>query len=119
RTDTSSSTTNTTGVSREIASALDSLPASPGELMSPSRVEIRPTKRGPDRIQQGRLAKRLEQALDGPAREQTRTVGPLSVGGDEHNWHCLPSTCLFLFMMVVGHRGHCELGEELVCFTSR
>jgi hypothetical protein len=38
RTDTSSSTTNTTGVSFETTCALDSLPASPAELMSPRRA---------------------------------------------------------------------------------
>src|SRR6266566_2786494 len=117
RTDTSSSTTNTTGVSREIAGALDSLPASPGELMSPSRVEIRPTKRGPDRIQQGRLAERLEQALDGPAREQTRTVGPISVGGDEHNWNRLLPTCQFLFKIGARHPGHCDVEEQTACLA--
>jgi hypothetical protein len=39
RTETSSSTTNTIGVSREITRALDSLLAWPGELMSPPRAE--------------------------------------------------------------------------------
>src|SRR5690348_4801690 len=84
RTDTSSSTTNMTGASPEIIDALDSLRASPGDLMSPSPAQNTAAKRGPDRIQQDFLAERLDEALYGPAREQTRTDGPVREAGDEH-----------------------------------
>src|SRR5215831_8158909 len=112
RTDTSSSTTNTTGVSCEITGALDSLPASRGELMSPSPVRNMAAKRGADRIQQGCLAERLDQALHGPAREQTRTDRLVREAGDEHNWNLLPAPTQFLLKVGTRHPWHRDVEEQ-------
>ena len=47
---------------------------------------------GVERVEQGRVAERLEQARYGPMRKQVRTDGPVSVGGDEDNRDLLPPT---------------------------
>src|SRR5262249_6904504 len=112
RTDTSSSTTNTTGVSREITGALDSLRAPPSELMAPSTARKRSAKRRPDRVQQSCLAERLDQALYGPAREQTRAGGPVREAGDEHNGNLLAPPCQFLLKVGARHPGHRDIEEQ-------
>src|SRR5262245_31201710 len=118
RTETSSSTTNTTGVSlsRVTTNAPDSLPVSPGELTLHSRAG--PTQRGPDRIQQGCLAERLGQAVYGPAREQLWTDGAVCMGGNEDDRYLLPPPCQFLLKVGARHPRHRDVEEQTARFAN-
>ena len=87
RTDTSSSTTNTTGVVGGIGAPLGVPPEALNECMSSLGVHVESghSKGRIDRGSQGRRAERLEQAFHGTRLEHAGTDGFVSVSRDEDN----------------------------------
>src|SRR5918994_253388 len=71
-------------------------------------------KRGIERVEQGCLAERLEQALYGPTGEEARTDGPISVGGDEDRWNHLAPMHQFPVKIGARHARHCDVEQQAV-----
>src|SRR5215475_10411802 len=117
RTDTSSSTTKTTGVSHAITRGGDPLRGSRGELMLHSRFQSLPTKRAADRVEEGSLAEWLDEAANGAAVNQERTVGHVLVARDEHDRDLPLSPGQFLLQVGARHPGHHDVEEQTVGFA--
>src|SRR5712692_4580154 len=115
RTEMSSSTTNTMGVACDLGDAFDWLGAL-AELMLISqlaRISAHP-KRGVERLNQGPLAERFEQALHGALFEHSRADGLISVSRDEDDRNILPAKLQFPLEIVSLHARHGDVQDETI-----
>src|SRR6266568_7395888 len=106
RTEMSSSTTNTIGVVCDMSDALDSGYA----------------ERGVERLEQRRLAERLEQALHGAPFEHERADRLIPGRGNEHDRNLLAAARQFLLQILSGHARHRDVEDQasgLVDITRR
>src|SRR5262245_27764292 len=69
-------------------------------------------QRGVQRIEQGCIAERLEQALHCAMGEQPWSDGPVIIGGDEHDRDCLLPTDQFLLKRGSRHPGHRDVEDQ-------
>src|SRR5262249_34722020 len=110
RTETSSSTTNTMGVLYDMGDALLACMALPLDHARGARSA--PAQGGLERLQQRRLAERLEQARHGPLGEQAGPVGLIAVRGDEDDRNRVSAPRQFLLELESGHARHGDVEEE-------
>src|SRR5258705_8162540 len=116
RTETSSSTTKTIGVSRDMSDDLDSRNAAIARAI----VILRPitakrsfhSKRDVNGIYQSRLAEWFEQARHGTLLEQARTDRLVFKGCDEHDRNLLPAKDQFALEIRAGHARHGDVEDQ-------
>src|SRR5262249_32693500 len=69
-------------------------------------------QRGVQRIEQGGIAERLEEALHSALGEQPRPDGLVTVAGDEHDRNRVPPTYQFLLKLGSRHPGHRNVEDQ-------
>src|SRR5712671_2956220 len=75
------------------------------------------SKCGIERVKQGRLAERLEQAVHGTLLEQAWTDGFVFVSGDEHDRNLLPAMLQFLLQIAPVHARHGDVEDQALGFV--
>src|SRR6185369_12215040 len=123
RTETSSSTMKTTELTSGIATT-SIAPTADDEFtvydlraavpVDTSSSYLSHPKCGVESVEQGRFAQRLEQALDGPCREQARADRLIVSRCDEHNRDDLPATDQFLLQFGARHAAHRDVEQQAV-----
>src|SRR6266446_7167088 len=80
--------------------------------ISPATYPSANSKRDIERLKQGRVAERLEQAFHGTLFEQPLTNGLICLSGDEDDRNCFPTDLQRLLQSGPGNAGHGDVEDQ-------